>query len=47
VAAKSNNHEWGRFFLVSNPTILGYGIEALTWFEYALSTLRESTAVVT
>jgi hypothetical protein len=34
-------------FRSANPPICGYGIEALTWFEYALSTLRESTAVVT
>ena len=35
------------------PTVIGfyvpsgYGIEAVTWFEYTLSTLLESTAVVT
>ena len=29
------------------PGDRGYGIEAVAWFEYALSTLLESTAVVT
>jgi hypothetical protein len=29
------------------PSDRGYGIEAVAWFEYALSTLLESTAVVT
>jgi hypothetical protein len=31
----------------ANPAVRGYGIEAVTWFEYTLSSLLESTAVVT